>query len=195
MKDEEQKIIRLLKEGNNTAYKYLYEHYYTFLCAVAYEYLGDRFRSEATVDELVFHLWEKRETLEITTSLRNYLIRAVRNRCINTLRLECERREIALSSLHTTEYETILSSESDDSPLTVLLENELDEKIKQAIEHLPADCRRIFKMSRYENKHYEQIAKETGISVNTVKYHIKNALSRLRDDLKDYLQNPPPSFR
>jgi RNA polymerase sigma-70 factor (ECF subfamily) len=194
MKEEEQKIIRLLKEGDNAAYNYLYDRYYTLLCAIAYEYLGDSFASEATVNELVFHLWEKRKTLEIATSLQNYLIRAVRNRCINLLRLEHEQREISFSSLNTAEQETVFSSESADSPLAVLLEDELDEKIMQAIGNLPADCRRIFKMSRFENKHYEQIAEETGISVNTVKYHIKNALARLKDDLNDYLRDAPHSF-
>ena len=42
-------------------------------------------------------------------------------------------------------------------------------------------------MSRYHDMKYEEIAAQMGISVNTVKYHIKNALSRLRIDLKDYL--------
>ena len=38
-----------------------------------------------------------------------------------------------------------------------------------------------------EEKRYEQIAEELGISVNTVKYHIKNAISRLSADLSKYL--------
>jgi RNA polymerase sigma-70 factor (ECF subfamily) len=68
-----------------------------------------------------------------------------------------------------------------------LLENELEEKINQSIENLPEDCRNVFKKSRFENKRYEQIAAESGISVNTVKYHIKNALAQLKKDLSDYL--------
>jgi DNA-directed RNA polymerase specialized sigma24 family protein len=72
-----------MREGDSRAYKYLYERYYTLLCAIANEYLGDYSLSESTVGELIFHLWEKRETLKINTSLRNYLIRAIKNRCIN----------------------------------------------------------------------------------------------------------------
>ncbi|MDR0394936.1 MAG: RNA polymerase sigma-70 factor [Tannerella sp.] len=188
MKPEERQIVRLLKEGDNRAYKYLYDRYYTLLCAIACEYLGDRFLSENIVDELIFHLWEKRETLEIAISLRSYLIRAVRNRCINALQLEHERREITFSAMNTDEYETLQSSGSGDYPLAVLLENELEEKIRQAIENLPADSRRIFKMSRLDNKPYGQIAEESGISVSTVKYHIKNALIRLKNELQEYLQ-------
>ena len=193
MKEEDLKIIRLLKEGDNKAYKYLYDRHYSLLCAIAYEYTGNCFASENVVNEVIFHIWEKRETLEIATSLRNYLICAVRNRCINSLRMEYGRREVSFSSLNRDEYETLSSSEAVDTPLSILLEEELDERIAQAIENLPADSRRIFKMSRYEDKHYDRIAQETGISVNTVKYHIKKALAQLRDELKDCLRNAPPS--
>jgi RNA polymerase sigma-70 factor (ECF subfamily) len=186
MRHEEQQMIRLLKEGDGRAYQYLYDRYYTLLCAIAYEYMTDRFLSENLVDELIFHLWEKRETIEITTSLRSYLIRAIRNRCINALHRE--RREIAFSAMNVDEYETILSPESGDYPLAVLLESELEDKISQAIENLPPDYRRIFKMSRFENKPYGQIAEEVGISVSTVKYYIKNALLRLKDELQAYLR-------
>jgi RNA polymerase sigma-70 factor (ECF subfamily) len=186
MRHEEQQTIRLLKEGNGRAYQYLYDRYYTLLCAVACEYLGDRSLSENLVDELIFHLWEKRETLEITAFLRSYLIRAVRNRCINVLQREW--REITSSAMNTDEYETVLSSESGDYPLTVLLENELGGKIRRAIENLSPDSRRIFKMSRLENKPYGQVAEESGLSVSTVKYHIKNVLMRLKDELQEYLQ-------
>jgi RNA polymerase sigma-70 factor (ECF subfamily) len=188
MEPEEQQIIYLLKEGDSRAYKYLYDRYYTLLCAVACEYLSDSFASEDLVDELIFHLWEKRETLEITFSLRSYLIRAIRNRCINALQLERERREITFSAMSAGDCETVQSSGSGDYPLAVLLENELEEKIRQAIENLPADSRRIFKMSRFENKRHGQIARELGISVCTVKYHIRNALLRLKDELQEYLQ-------
>jgi RNA polymerase sigma-70 factor (ECF subfamily) len=158
------------------------------LCAIANEYLGDYSLSESTVGELIFHLWEKRDTIEINTSLRNYLIRAIKNRCINVLQLERKWREIAFSNMNPSESVAILSSESADYPLAVLLENELEEKVRLAIENLPAESRKIFKMNRFDGKRYEEIAQEAGISVNTVKYHIKNALIRLRDELQAYLQ-------
>lgn len=45
----------------------------------------------------------------------------------------------------------------------------------------------MFKASRIEGKRYEDIARETGLSVNTVKYHVKNALRLLRRDLARYI--------
>lgn len=64
---------------------------------------------------------------------------------------------------------------------------ELEQEIRNAIDRLPEECKVVFKKSRFEEKRYEQIAEELGISVNTVKYHIKNAISRLNADLSKYL--------
>ncbi|MEG1839108.1 MAG: sigma-70 family RNA polymerase sigma factor, partial [Bacteroidaceae bacterium] len=61
------------------------------------------------------------------------------------------------------------------------------DKINDAIKALPSECRQVFVMSRFEDMKYDEIASKIGISVNTVKYHMKNALMQLRSELKDYL--------
>lgn len=187
MKNDEEKIIYLLKQGEDSAYKYLYDRHYTILCSIAYEYVKDYFVSQTIVDDLIFHIWEKRESLTINTSLRAYLVRATRNRCINHLNLEKEQRELTFSAMDRVQKDRAFYFESVEYPLATLLEQELEQEIGQAIENLPADCRKIFLMSRWEGKRYDQIAEELGISVNTVKYHMKNALARLAKDLSKYL--------
>ena len=68
-----------------------------------------------------------------------------------------------------------------------LLEKELEQEISKAIDEMPEESRIVFKKSRFELKKNEEIAQELGISVNTVKYHIKRALSFLRERLRGYL--------
>ena len=63
----------------------------------------------------------------------------------------------------------------------------MEEKIQEAVASLPDDSRRVFVLSRYEGKTYELMAKELGISVNTVKYPIKRALRMLYNRLEPYL--------
>ena len=72
-------------------------------------------------------------------------------------------------------------------PLGRLLENELEEEIAKAISRLPEECRKVFRMSRFSGLKYDEIARQSGISVNTVKYHIKHALELLAKDLHRYL--------
>lgn len=99
MENTETLIVEQLKAGNENAYRYLYDHHYALLCHVANGYLKDQFLSETIVGDTIFHLWEIRETLDISVSIRSYLLRAVRNRCINYLNSEREKREIAFSAL------------------------------------------------------------------------------------------------
>lgn len=54
-------------------------------------------------------------------------------------------------------------------------------EIEKSINNLPEECRHVFQMSRFDHKKYEDIAQELNISVNTVKYHIKNALAKYDD--------------
>lgn len=187
MEHTETLIVEQLKTGNEDAYQYIYDRHYALLCHVANSYVKDQFLAETIVGDTIFHLWEIRETLEISVSIRSYLLRAVRNRCINYLNSEWEKREIAFSSLMLDEITDDKMTISDSHPLGTLLERELEEEIYKAIDKLPNECRRVFDKSRFEGKSYEEISQELGISVNTVKYHIKNALASLQTNLSKYL--------
>ncbi|MDR3250728.1 MAG: RNA polymerase sigma-70 factor [Tannerella sp.] len=187
MSDKEQGIIDLLKTGDNRAYTYLYDRHYALLCRIAYEFLKDDFLAQTVVDDLIAHIYENRQTLTLSSPVRAYLVRAVKNRCINYLQLERERRETSFSAFENSETSCLDFPDTDASPLAKLLEKELEGEIAKAINRLPQACKTVFEKSRFEEKTYEEISAEMNISVNTVKYHIKNALSFLRDELAKYL--------
>lgn len=180
-------LIEQLKEGNESAYRYIYDHHYTLLCHFANSYVKDHFLSEAIVSDMIFHLWEIRETLNISVSIRSYLLRAVRNRCINHLTSEQRKKEISFSSLLSHELTNDKITYLDSHPLGLLLERELEDKIYDIIDNLPIECRTVFTKTRFEGKTYKEAAQELGISINTVKYHVKNAISILYLNLREYL--------
>lgn len=187
MENTETLIVEQLKNGNEDAYKYIYDHHYVLLCHVANQYLKDNFLSETIVGDVIFHLWEIRATLNIAISIRSYLMKAVRNRCIDYLKSEHEKKEISFSVLIPEEMSEGKYLQSDSYPLGILLERELENEIRAAIDKLPVECRCVCEKSRFEGKKYEEISQELGISINTVKYHIKNALSFLQIELSKYL--------
>ena len=67
------------------------------------------------------------------------------------------------------------------------LQNELQQQIEQAIESLPEQCRLVFKLSRFEELKYAEIAALLGISIKTVENQMGKALKVMREKLKDYL--------
>lgn len=187
MLESEQEILHQLKIGDEKAYRYVFDKHYGLLCSIAAEFLKDDFLAETIVGDIILYLWEKRETITIQTSLRSYLVRAVRNKCINYLHLQYVIKETPLPTndeLFNLDGSFLVS---DNYPLAILLEKELELKIEDAICSLPDECRTVFQMSRFENLSYDEIASKLGISTNTVKYHIKTALSKLRTDLSSYI--------
>lgn len=184
---KERLIVQKLQNGEQDAYRYLYDRHYVVLCQFANELVRDPFLAETIVGDVIFHLWEIRGTLDINSSLRAYLMRAVRNRCYNHLLSEKEKKEVRFSMIEPETWGREAMIQSDEHPLGKLLEHELEKEIIKSINSLGDECKRVFRKSRFEHKKNEEIATELGISVNTVKYHIKNALTRLHQDLKKYM--------
>ncbi|MCF0243827.1 MAG: RNA polymerase sigma-70 factor [Bacteroidaceae bacterium] len=182
-------LIKRLKAGDQTAFKHIFDEHYVLLCGFANQFLNNKPLSEEIVDDVIFYLWEHRDTLEITYSIRAYLMRSVRNRCMNELNsrsIRTIKETRSQLSCDNWEFLEIVCSENN-NPLHILLEHELIDKLHLSIENLPLESRQVFKKSRFELKKNEEIALELGISINTVKYHIKRALAILRKDLTDYL--------
>lgn len=190
MHELEELLIKKLRKGDERAFRLLYDRHYVLLCRFANQLLNNAALAEEVVDDVIFNLWEHRQEVEIRYSIRAYLMRAVRNRCLNELQLQSHREELHISSFLSPESMDFLDSLFVDNkqPLGMLLEQELEEELKRSIDELPLECRKVFYKSRFEQKKYEEIATELGISVNTVKYHIKNALAFLQRRLGSYLK-------
>lgn len=177
----EKLVVNGLRKGDTEAFKYLYDTHYQVLCHFASRYLRDDYLAESVVGDVMFHLWENHDRIEVEVSLRSYLIRCVRNSCLDHLRKRNRHRGHSPSS-----DETMVTGNGE-QPLGQLLDKELAEKLDEAIAALPLECRTVFELSRFAGKKHAEIALELGISVNTVKYHIKHALQMLNERLGRYI--------
>ncbi len=169
--------IERIKRGDSEVFQYLYDTYYYQLFCIAKQYVSDSFTAETVVSDVFFTIWEKRDTIEIHTSLIAYLVRCVRNNSINLLHKNYVNREVNIDNI---ESSSPLCFLSDDYPLGQLIEKELSSKIQTEIDALPDETRDVFLLSRIEELKYDEIAERLNISINTVKYHIKQALKILR---------------
>lgn len=181
-------INRAISDGEEWAYRAIYDRHYEVLCRVAYDYVKDQYLAESIVGDTIFHIWERREQLNIQGPIRRYLIRAVRNKCLDLLASQYVRRTVSEGDMVCEEESPALFDGVDDiSPLGILLEKELEDKVVEAVESLPSECRAVFEKSRFEGKSYQEIADSLGISINTVKYHMKGAIARIYAHLERYL--------
>lgn len=181
--------IETLRRGDELAFKELFESFYPDLCQTAERYLFDRSQAEAVVADAFFGLWKVCGNLREDTDIEAYLRQSVRNRCLNFLKSKYVRSEVPFALLYEDSDPSCHepSPSSGQEPMEGLLTRELQEKIMDAVKNLPDKTREVFEKNRFDCMSYAEIARNLGISVNTVKYHMKNALSILRSELGGYL--------
>ncbi len=174
-------FIEKLKAGDQFAFKRLFDEYYARLCVFATKYTQDLDVSKDIVQDLFVKIFQDRNTLNIKTSIRSYLYQAVKNRCLNFIQHE---------RIHSGHMEKIKTIKSTGNPQwkEKMLETELESKIHDLVNSLPAQRQRIFKMSRTEGLKNQQIADKLNISKRTVETQISKALKYLKAGLDSYLR-------
>ena len=168
---EEQALLHRLQQGNQDAYRQLFDQYYPVLTSFALQYMRDEAEAKELVQEVFVALFQKRATLSITQSIKAYLFTAVYRTCLNEIKRQQRQhrhQQRASEELPTADY------------TDVLVEAENLQKIHQAIESLPQQCRRIFTMNRFEGLSNQAIADQLNVSKRTVETQISKALRTLR---------------
>ena len=176
LKMNEKGILKDILNGVESSFEEAFRNLYAPLCGYSQKYLKDQESAEEIVQDVFCNLWEKRASIQITTSLSSYLYTSVRNRCLNEIR--------RLKNVDTEGVDDGKIGGWDDNSIEAL---ELDQKIEDAIAHLPEMSRRVFELSRFEGKKYKEISEELNIGVKAVEANMSRALKKLREDLKEFL--------
>ncbi len=171
---DDNKLFASLKRDSLEAYEMLFKKYYKLLCLQASRILRDGAGAEDVVQELFIEIWDKKKYRQIDTSLKAYLYSAVRNRCLNKIRKE---RLISRNQEAYQEYR-----QKTKEPVW-MEQKELSLNLNRALQKLPAQRLRAFTLVYVENKKYQEAADEMGVSVNSVKTHLRLALRILREQL------------
>lgn len=156
----------------------IFNQYYRPLVQYGNTFMKDLDEAEDLVQQVFVSVWEKRETTEIHTSLRALLYKAVHNACLNRIKQQKVRRDFAQSEI---------VSQPSESVADPVQEKELQQQIEDAVALMPEQCAKIFRMSRFEQLKYQEIADQLGLSVKTVENQMGKALKLMRESLKDYL--------
>lgn len=165
----------------------IYQEYYNKAFRFANLYVRNDLVAEDLATEAMLKLWEtmQKESVEKTASL---LLTILKNKSLDYLKVQARAREaietmenwrqrelaIRISTLEACDPEKILS-------------DEIQCILRETLNKLPEQTRRVFIMSRFEQKSGKEIAEILGITVKGVDYHIAKALKVLRISLKDYL--------
>ncbi len=162
-----------LKQGEESAFEFLYTLYAQQIYAFAMTFFRNHFEAEGTVQEVFTKIWLNREHINEDLSFRNYLFTISKNHILNKIR----ERNIELKYL---ESKSRFSGEKNYTEEDVFLAD-FKELIDDAINILPERRRMAFELSRRQGLSYKEIAEKMRISVKTVEVQISKAIKQIKD--------------
>lgn len=169
----EYELIRMLIGGDASAFAELYELYKDKVFAFAFALTKSGETAEEVVQEVFIRLWQKREQIDTGPSFNAYLKKITYNLVIDFFRKT--KRDKTLQDKLQEHLEALQQTHPDQ-----LMEKQLQRIYQQAIEQLPAQKKKIYLLSREHELSYEEIARETGLSRNTVRNHMTEAIRQIR---------------
>ncbi|MBL0083108.1 MAG: RNA polymerase sigma-70 factor [Saprospiraceae bacterium] len=171
--------IRVISSSTNNmaeleaAYRQHFEELYRY----AFSMVKDQDLAEDVVQSVFLESWQDRTKMHIHTSLRAYLFKAVYFKCLNELKHQQVKQKF--ESFFTARTELVVEEDP--------MQTELKQKIEEALQLLPPECRKVFEMCKLEGLKYYEVADKLKISPKTVENQMGKALKTLRQYLSRYL--------
>lgn len=170
-------IFQSMAGGDKQAFRYFFERYYEELCNLVNLYLHDPAVSEEIVQEIFIWFWEIKEQITINTSVKAYLLKSSRNKCLNYIR--DQKRKFAIHEEIRKHADPV--HEMSDEFLDAV---QLREIINHSVGRLPDRMREIFLLRNEQNYSYREIAEKLKITEKTVENQMGLALKKLREYLR-----------
>jgi len=166
-----------INAGDANAFRELYVTHYTACWETAYHILHTEDGAEDVLHDVFLRLWQQRATWRITSSLRAYLIGAIRHKALNVLRhVRVIARDEARESTAGTPQ--VLGTPPE-SPETIAYSHDLDAKLSAALATMPARRREIITLRWRQHLTVSEIAALLGLSPNAVSIQLTRAREQL----------------
>jgi len=166
---EEQELVAALRQKQNLAFSYLYDHYSGALYGVINQILNDAELSNDVLQETFVNIWKRIDSYDATKGrLFTWMLNIARNAAIDKTRSKGFQQSQRQTPLDVNAIQAGIKPGIDDFGL------------KRVIYKLKEEQRLLIELSYYQGYTHEQIAKALDIPLGTVKTRIRSALTQLR---------------
>jgi len=136
--------------------------------------------AEEIYSDTMLKIWLMEDKLCAIQDLRQFLFKVTKNSALSHLTKAAKTKFIDLDSID-------MISFSSPSPEEKMLSNELQSKIREAVNALPPKCQLVYRLIKEEEFNYRQTAEILELSVNTVERHMNSAMKKIVGHLKPYM--------
>lgn len=190
---DEDRLISLLKQGHEEAFRVLVRRYQKKLLGIAYGITLDREDSLEIVQEVFLKVYQKIHSFRGNASLSTWLHRITVNLCLNWQRRWKRRLKWSHQPLERddgADYPELGSDE--ESPHSLYRGKEVERIFREKLSGLPEEAKTVFVLKEVEGLSYEEIAKTLKIKRGTVSSRLFYARKRLKESLSRYMDEDSP---
>ena len=183
---DESRLVSLLKQGREDAYRVLIQKYQKLVFRIAYGITFDQEESLDITQEVFLKVYQNIHRFEQKSKLSTWLHRITVNEGLNWKRRWKRRLRWRHHSFEEAFQQDSHEPESDEEgPEDRYLKKEFSRKIQDVLLKLPEDARTVFVLKEMEGLSYEEIAETLNIKRGTVSSRLFYARKRLKDLLED----------
>ncbi len=168
-------LWEFFKKGDRETFAFIYNQYADELLRYGYHITSNRQLIKDSIQDLFLNLWNNKEKLSETDSIRFYLFRSLRNRILRNIE---NHKETVLPDMA---FYTRLAEESiEDTLIETERESQNVLALKKAMEQLSRRQQEIIQLRYYHNFNNEEIARMMQLSNQSVRNLLSRSLAQLR---------------
>lgn len=164
------------KNGDVDAYALIYQKYFFVLFNYGKKMCQDHDLIKDCIQELFIKIWNNRENLSETTSIKYYLFTSLRRKLLDVLR----KPRVEMTSDHDVDGAGLLDIPQDEEEDGGIMQKD---KVAQALNRLSQHQQKLLDLKFQKNLSNQEIAEELGISIQSVYNAVFKALRSIRKHL------------
>lgn len=176
---DEKKLLLELSQGSELAFTNVYNQYKNNVYSTAFRITKSKILSEEAVQDIFLKIWQNRETLSEIDHFENYLYIISRNHLFNSIKKIA--RETNLASEINVKEAGFIDTD------TSIKDEQYNTILNQIVEQLPPQQQKVYKMAKLDGLSHQKIGESLGISPETVKKHMAQALKFIRLKISPYM--------
>ncbi len=172
-------LFERIAKGDEAAFTTIFFRYTARLSPFVTQLLQSDNWSEEIIQDVFLRLWQSRQQLGTIDQPSAYLYQMASNRTLDYIKRNA--RDVKLQY-----YAARWLTPDVNHPETDLDFREVEALLKEAVDRLPAQRRKVYQLVREEGLSHAEIAESLRISKHTVRNHVAEALQEIRIYLREH---------